>query len=222
MKLEGFRVCLEAGHGYHEDGVYDPGAVAHGYDEHKLNAAQVEHVAKLLEAQGCAVTKVICRKDNPLSLSKRGQQSAGHDMFISFHHNSFNGKAQGTEVLMHLKGTLSDAGFATALSKRIANHLGYFDRGLKKQSLGVLRGVPDEVKVAVLVESYFMDNTSLKGSDLFALSVKAADAVAEGIAEYLVKNCKPRKVVMVEPKKLEVVQEEAKKMELPKPPWKKN
>lgn len=203
MKLEGFRVCLEAGHGYHEDNVYDAGAVAHGFDEHKLNAAQVEHVAKLLEAQGCKVTKVICRSNNGLSLGKRGLQGANHDLFLSFHHNAFNGKAQGAEVLMHLQGTLSDAAFATALSKRIALALGYFDRGLKKKSLGVLRLVPKEVKAAVLVESYFMDNTALAGKDLEALSLKAADAVAEYVAEYLVANCTPRKQVIVEPKKAE-------------------
>jgi N-acetylmuramoyl-L-alanine amidase len=222
MKLEGFRVCLEAGHGYHDTTEYDPGAVANGFEEHKLNVAQVEHVAKLLEAQGCAVTKVICRKDNPLGLGARGLQSAGHDLFVSFHHNSFNGKAQGTEVLMHLQGTLSDAGFAAALSKRIANALGYFDRGMKKQSLGVLRRVPEAVKAAVLVESYFMDNTSLAGTDLEALSLKAAEAAAEEIADYLVKNCRPRKQVIVEPKKVDLPPAEPKKMELPKPPWNKS
>lgn len=203
MKLEGFRVCLEAGHGYHEDELYDPGAQSHGYDEHKLNVAQVEHVAKILQLQGCAVTKVICTKDNPLSLGKRGAQSAGHDIFISMHHNAANTKAQGTEVLMHLQGTLADAGFATELSKRIANKLGYFDRGLKKKSLGVLRQVPEDVKVGVLTESYFLDNTALKGQDLEALSLKAADVVADYIAEYLIANCKPRKQVIVEPKKVD-------------------
>ena len=221
MKLEGFRVCLEAGHGYHEDHFYDPGAIGNGFEEHKLNVAQVEHIAKLLEAQGCGVTKVICRQGNPLSLYARGQQAAGHDLFLSFHHNSFNGKAQGTEVLMHLMGTLSDAGFAASLSKRIANHLSYFDRGMKKQSLGVLRQVPKEVKAAVLVESYFMDNTALAGTDLEALSLKAADAAAEGIADYLVKNCKPRKQVIVEPKKVDIGPSEPKKVEPPKMPWKK-
>lgn len=222
MKLEGFRVCLEAGHGYHEDNVYDPGAVAHGFEEHKLNVAQVEHVAKLLEAEGCKVTKVICRQGSGLSLGKRGLQAAGHDLFLSFHHNAANGKAQGTEVLMHLQGTLSDAGFATALSKRIANHLGYFDRGMKKQSLGVLRLVPKDVKAAVLVESYFMDNTALAGTDLEALSLKAADAVADYIAIYLEANCNPRKQVIVEPKKVDIGPSEPKKVELPKMPWKKN
>lgn len=222
MKLEGFRVCLEAGHGYHDTFEYDPGAVAHGCEEHTLNVAQVEHVAKLLEAQGCAVTKVICRSHNGLSLGKRGLQAAGHDLFLSFHHNSYNGKAQGTEVLMHLMGTLSDAGFAASLSKRVALALGYFDRGMKKQSLGVLRQVPKDVKAAVLVESYFMDNTALAGKDLDALSLKAANAVAEGIADYLVKNCKPRKQVIVEPKKVDIGPSELKKMELPKVPWKKN
>ena len=203
MKLEGFRVCLEAGHGYHDDNIYDPGAVAHGYEEHKLNVAQVEHVAKLLEAQGCKVTKVICRSHNGFSLGKRGLQAAGHDLFLSFHHNAANGKAQGTEVFMHLMGTLSDAAFARELSKRIALALGYFDRGMKKQKLRVLRSVPEDVKVGVLVESYFLDNTSLADKDLEALSLKAADAVAEYVAEYLVANCKPRKQVIVEPKKVE-------------------
>jgi N-acetylmuramoyl-L-alanine amidase len=221
MKLEGFRVCLEAGHGYHDTFEYDPGAVANGYEEHKLNVAQVEHVAKLLEAQGCKVTKVICRSSNGLTLGNRGLQAANHDMFVSFHHNAANTKAQGTEVLMHLQGTLSDAGFATALSKRIANHLGYFDRGMKKQNLGVLRLVPKDVKAAVLVESYFLDNTALAGKDLEALSLKAADAAAEGIADFLVANCKRRKTVMVEPKKVDLPPSEPKKVELPKMPWKK-
>jgi hypothetical protein len=74
---------------------------------------------------------------------------------------------------------------------------------MKKQSLAVLRQVPKDVKAAVLVESYFMDNTALKDADLEVLSLKAADAVAEGIAEYLVANCKPRKQVIVEPKRHE-------------------
>jgi N-acetylmuramoyl-L-alanine amidase len=221
MKLEGYRVCLEAGHGYHDTFEYDPGAVAHGCEEHKLNVAQVEHVAKLLEAQGCKVTKVICRSQNGLSLGKRGLQAAGHDLFLSFHHNAANGKAQGTEVLMHLMGTLSDAGFATALSKRIALALGYFDRGMKKQNLGVLRLVPKDVKAAVLVESYFLDNTALAGKDLEALSLKAADAAAEGIADFLIANCKRRKTVIVEPKKVDIGASEPKKIELPKMPWKK-
>ena len=221
MKLEGFRVCLEAGHGYHDDNIYDPGAVAHGYEEHKLNVAQVEHVAKLLEAQGCKVTKVICRSHNGFSLGKRGLQAAGHDLFLSFHHNAANGKAQGTEVFMHLMGTLSDAAFARELSKRIALALGYFDRGMKKQKLRVLRSVPEDVKVGVLVESYFLDNTSLADKDLEALSLKAADAVAEYVAEYLVANCKPRKQVIVEPKKVDIGQSEPKKIEIPKMPRKK-
>jgi len=176
--LVGYRVCLEAGHGYHDDGVYDSGANNKGIHEHMLNVAQVEHIAKLLEAKGCQVTKVICTKNNGLSLGQRGLQAAGHHLFLSHHHNAFNGKAQGTEVLLHLQGTMTDKHFAEGLSKAIALALGYADRGAKKQNLGVLRTVPESVKVGVLVESYFMDNSSLDPDDLEALSLKAADAEA--------------------------------------------
>jgi N-acetylmuramoyl-L-alanine amidase len=220
--LMGYRVCLEAGHGYHDDNVYDSGANNKGIHEHMLNVAQVEHLAKLLEAKGCSVSKVICTKGNGLSLGQRGLQAAGHHLFISHHHNASQGKkAQGTEVLLHLQGTATDKRFAEGLSKAIANALGYADRGAKKQSLGVLRTVPDSVQVGVLVESYFMDNSSLDPDDLEALSLKAADAEAAYIEAYLLANCKPNKVVMVEPKKVDLPPAEPKKVELPKSPWKR-
>ena len=221
QNLQGYRVCLEAGHGYHDDGVYDPGANNRGIHEHMLNVAQVEHIARILESQGCGVTKVICTKGNGLSLSQRGLQGAGHHMFISHHHNAYNGLAQGTEVLLHTLGTTEDKRFAEGLSKTIANALGYMDRGAKKQGLGVLRTVPDSVKAAVLVESYFMDNQSLDTEELEAISLKAADAEAAYIADYLVKNCKPNKVVMVEPVKVPLPPAEPKKVDAPKPPWKR-
>jgi len=219
--LAGYRVCIEAGHGYHDDSVYDPGAVYEGVDEHLLNAAQVERIAQRLEAKGCQVTKVICGKGNGLSLTKRGQQGTGHHLFISHHHNAFNGKAQGTEVLHHTLGTAADRNFATGLSETIAKALGFNNRGAKKQQLGVLKAVPEGVHAAVLVESYFMDNTSLSADDLETLSLKAADAEAVYIEAYLLANCKPTKIVMVEPKKVDLPPAEPKKVELPKSPWMK-
>ena len=206
--LQGYRVCLEAGHGYHEDGTFDSGANNRGIHEHTLNAAQVERVASLLEAKGCSVTKVICTKGNGLSLSDRGRQGAGHHLFLSFHHNAFNTLVQGTEVLYHPLGSLADKHFAEALSERIAKALGFANRGGKKQNLGVLKTVPDSVQVAVLVESYFMDNRSIDPDDLEGVSLKAADAVAEYVAEYLLAKCKPTIPVMVTPTKCEPVKEE--------------
>lgn len=217
MKLQGFRVCLEAGHGYH-DYDYDPGAVANGYEEHKLNVAQVKHIAELLKSQGCDVTVVIPPVTDPKGLRERGLQSAGHDLFLSFHHNAANGKAQGTEVLGHTFATALDMAFAAALSKRIGAALNYRDRGAKRANLGVLRNVPRSVTAAVLVESYFMDNESLKGTDLEALSLKAADAAAEGIAEFLIANCMRRAAVTPEPPKIDLGPSEPKKADK----WKKN
>jgi len=208
QKLQGYRVCLEAGHGYHEDGTYDSGANKKGIHEHVLNVAQVEHVAKILESQGCSVTKVICTKNNGLSLSDRGRKGAGHNVFLSFHHNAFNGLVQGTEVLYHPLGSLADKHFAEELSERIAKVLGFANRGGKKQTLGVLKTVPDSVQVAVLIESYFMDNRSIDPDDLEGVSLRAADAVAEYVAEYLVTKCKPTIPVMVAPTKCEPVKQE--------------
>ena len=220
MKLQGFRVCLEAGHGYH-DFDYDPGATANGFEEHKLNVAQVKHVAKLLRDQGCDVTTVICEIDNAMTLKQRSLVSTGHDLFVSFHHNAANGKAQGTEVLGHTLATALDMALAADMSKRIASDLNYRDRGAKKQNLGVLRYVPKTVTAAVLVESYFMDNEALKGTDLEALSLKAADAAAEGIAQFLMANCMRRAVIAPEPPKIDLGPSEPKKSDKWSKPWKK-
>ena len=218
--LQGYRVCLEAGHGYHEDGTFDSGANNRGIHEHTLNAAQVERVASLLEAKGCAVSKVICTKGNGLSLSNRGKSASGHHLFLSFHHNAANKKAQGVEVFSHTLGTYTDRKFAAELSTAIASALNFANRGAKKGNLGVLKSVPETVAAAVLVESYFMDNDSLDTEQLEPLSLQAADAIAEVIAAFLVPNCKPSKIVFA-PKKEELPPAEPKKVQA-KMPWKKN
>ena len=218
--LKGYRVCLEAGHGYHDDAVYDSGANNRGIHEHVLNAAQVEHVAKLLEAQGCGVTKVICTKGNGLSLRERGLQGKGHHLFVSFHHNAANKKAQGCEVFSHTLGTATDRKLAGELADALSKALNFANRGAKKAQLGVLKSVPETVAAAVLTESYFMDNDSLDTEQLEPLSLKAADAIADALAAFLLANCKPKRVVAA-PVKADLPPAEPQKVEPSKLPWKK-
>ena len=213
MKLEGFRVCLEAGHGYHDDEVYDPGVVKQRVHEHVLNALQVEHVAKLLEAQGCRVTKVICKQGNGLSLRARGLQATGHHLFVSFHHNAANKRAQGCEAFSHTLGTATDRKLAGELADALSKALNFANRGAKKGNLGVLKSVPESVTAAVLTESYFMDNDALDQDELDVLSLRAADAIADTLAAFLLANCKPKRVVTA------LIEE--KKAEPSKLPWKK-
>jgi hypothetical protein len=53
-----------------------------------------------------------------------------------------------------------------------------------------------------------MDNRSIDPDDLEGVSLKAADAVAEYVAEYLLAKCKPTMPVIITPTKCEPVKEE--------------
>jgi len=101
---------------------------------------------------------------------------------VSIHCNSAVDKsASGTEVFCN-KGSVSGQKLAEAIHVRLIPALGLRDRGVKQANFEVLRGTD---MPAALVELAFISNPTeeglLKG---IAFQDKAAQAVAEGIADY--------------------------------------
>lgn len=178
--LQRKKVVLDPGHG--EDG--DPGALGQGRRvEQEEVLKQAKKIKQLLEMKG-AFVEIVPNELN-LSLLEIGARGAGADCFVSLHLNAFNSSAQGHEVLVETNGTSLDEKFAgainTALDQEFAEH-SMLNRGVKRQSLCVLRAVPLPVP-AVLVESFFIDATPERLLDEY--TERAAGAIAQGIEAFL-------------------------------------
>jgi N-acetylmuramoyl-L-alanine amidase len=176
--LKRLKIMLERGHGAYPGG-WEPGALAHGVNEYDLNGIAVEACRAELVKAGFDVSV----NDSGESLHQIGTLAKGFDAFVSFHHNAFNGSAQGSETLI-LQGNASkaDIGLAMAIQAELVKDLGFPNRGVKEQSLGVLRGAEStDVKACCLVEGYFMDALT---SGHKGMSHKYGLAVAKGILKW--------------------------------------
>lgn len=179
------KIALDIGHGDFVDETTgkhgrEPGASGPGFTEHEAAKIIYDHCRLNLEKAGYIVTKV--KGDD--TLEGRGKQAEGHDCFVSLHCNSFNKKAQGSEVLVHTNGTQKDEALAHSILKEIVAELKLPNRGVKPQALGVLRGVPMSVEAAVLVEPFFIDSLTYK-EEVMSYAQRSGRAIARGIQKYL-------------------------------------
>lgn len=187
--LAGKVIALDVGHGWNQSAVFDVGAVGNGAKEQELNAKVAYKVQSILQTLG-AVVHVFNYADanSPrLWLSEKGKRAAAvkADVFVSIHHNAFDGSAQGTETLVHSKATEQDVALAKAIQKQLVEHLKLTDRGIKWKQLGVLGGCPASIP-ACLTEAFFIDSVRFKGSIPESVLEAEALAIALGIKEFLV------------------------------------
>jgi len=123
------------------------------------------------------------------SLFRKGQVARGSDVFVSLHHNAFNASAQGTEVLVHNTRTNSNSQrlarlIQARLVQRIFGGQSRYNRGVKRQALGVLSGAHSVSPTAVLVEGFFLDTREVTPARAIQWVEAEAQAVAEGIGVY--------------------------------------
>jgi len=102
---------------------------------------------------------------------------------VSLHLNAFNKSVQRSEVLIDTNGTTVDSELAEIINSELESSLPITNGGVKRQGLGVLRGVSLPVP-AVLVESFFIDSVS-DADSLESLITTSADAIAKGISRFL-------------------------------------
>lgn len=124
------------------DGVYDPGAVANGYQEADIALQYAITLGYILRQRGFSVRYTRTTNTDPAPLRKRVESVAGAHALISLHLNaSTDAQAHGAETLYR---TQTAQHFAQAIHNA---HLRAFpqlhDRGLKQRSnLAILKFEP--------------------------------------------------------------------------------
>lgn len=187
--MQGKIIALDVGHGWNESALYDAGAIGNGETEQALNAKTANRAAEVLRLLGATIHIFdYSAKDSPrLSLGAKGKRAGAvkADVFVSIHHNAFNGSAQGTETLVHSQATKEDEILAKAIHKQLMEHLKLSDRGVKYQQLGVLKGCPESIPCC-LTEGFFIDSARFKGVIPPEVTEAYAMGLAMGIKDFLV------------------------------------
>lgn len=178
--LQGKKIVLDPGHG--EDG--DPGALGQGRRNERDEVLKQANQVKTLLTQKGAIVEIVPNELN-LPLVSIGARGAGADCFVSLHLNACNHSAQGHLILIDTNGTQIDQRFAHKISESFNQEFSdneLHNQGVRRQGLGVLRGVPLPVP-AILVESFFID--SMPEGQLDSFRDRSAKAVAKGIEDFL-------------------------------------
>lgn len=176
------KVFLSAGHGG-----TDPGAVTNGLYEKTINLNTLLACKNELERHG---VKVICSRvkdeNDPVTQEVKEANASGADIALSFHINA--GGGDGFEAY-HYKSSNKGAKLAK-LCEKYVKALGQNSRGVK--SGDHLHFVKKTSMTAVLVESFFLDNTKDKSiGDTLAEQTAFGVAYAKAILEYLGVTYKP-------------------------------
>lgn len=180
-----YKIGLDAGHGLKTAGKQTPDGIKEWTLNDKVRDKIVNYL-KDYDVEFLFTDNDEGNVDEALKTRRSTYLNAKVDLFISTHHNAFNGKwneATGVEVWVDKNCTAEDMKLAELIYKNLPKYTGLKGRGIKKEDWLVI----NQNKItAVLVEGGFMDSkidypviTSDKGQDGYAR------AVAEGIIEFL-------------------------------------
>jgi len=185
-------VYVDPGHGGS-----DTGASSGGIQEKDLNLSLSKKVRDVLQNMGYTV--VMSRDDDSFpNLSDRAQEAnkIGADIFVSIHHNAFNGNANGIETFYYNENGNTDNPLANddkriknsrelaeSIQSELINETGANDRGVKRANFHVLR---ETEMSSVLVEGGFIDNAIERAKlVLDSYQQKLANAISKGINRIL-------------------------------------
>lgn len=189
--LNGKIVALDVGHGWSKAAAFDVGAIGNNVNEQSLNAEVGRIVKNILEDKGAQVHLFdYTGEDSPrLFLREKGLQAGkvNADVFVSIHHNAFNGSVQGTETLVDDDATEQDLILAKEIQTELLKSLNYANRGVKRQPLGVLKGCPVKIP-ACLTEGFFIDWKYFNGKISDSVTKAYAQGLAAGLENYLTRQ----------------------------------
>ena len=156
-QIQGFKVYVDAGHGYNNtgNGVYDSGAVGCGYQEATLTKELADMVAAQLVADGY---DVFLNDDGGPYKYRHGEAIAQDcNVIISIHFNATGtGRGSGTMSLIHDSNACAlSSGVQNILHPYVVSGTGLSDLGKRTQEVSILSGsLP-----ATLLEICFIDNS---------------------------------------------------------------
>lgn len=170
------KVFLSAGHGGN-----DPGAVSGGLYEKTINLNTLLACKSELERHGVTVVCSRIKDENdPVSEETKEANASGADLAVSFHTNA--GGGDGFEAF-YFNPSPKGKKLAT-LCEKYVKMLGQNSRGIK--SGNHLHFIRKTAMTAVLVESFFVDNTKDRCvGDTIAEHTAFGVAYAKAILDYL-------------------------------------
>ena len=181
-------LVLDAGHGLNTAGKRTLNGSRGVVHEWTMNNNVCNKIANILKDYNVTIYRTDdTTGKTDVSLSERVKRCNNYNphLFVSIHHNAVGvsswSTATGVETYWHTYGTANDKKVATLIQGKLASKTGLRNRGVKQAQFAVLGCKSD----AILVEGGFMDGrdydyiTSDKGQQAYA------EAVAEGIIEYL-------------------------------------
>ena len=153
--LNGWKFCVDAGHGGSESGAVGPT----GLQEKDVNLKVSLRLRDLLVANGAQVL-MTRESDVAVSITQRWQManSWGADRFISIHHNAYpdDASVNGTETLVSIYASQESLELANAVQAELVGEFGLPNRGVKKVNYcGVLNNT---TMPAILTEASFISN----------------------------------------------------------------
>ena len=183
------KVFLSAGHGG-----TDPGAIGNELYEKTINLNMLLACKSELERHG---VKVICSRtkdeNDPVAQEVTEANASGAEIALSFHINA--GGGDGFEVF-HYEPCSAGRKLASLCEKHVKN-LGQNSRGIKNGNH--LYFIKKTTMTAVLVESFFLDNTKDKTiGDSVKEQTEFGIAYAKAILEYLGISYKTEKIYRVQ------------------------
>lgn len=169
------KILLIAGHGQG-----DPGACGNGYQEATLTRELVTALSDTLKHYA-EITVFDTSKNMYKYLKSLNFYFGNYDYVFEVHFNAFNGKADGTEILVHPSEK------TTNVEKRIVENiskLGFVNRGVVKrnnlQNMNICKG-SQGVSYA-LIETCFIDNAE-DIKRYISNKKKVVQAIADGIID---------------------------------------
>lgn len=177
--IRGKLIVVDPGHGGS-----DPGMLGTTYDtmEKDLTLQTSLYLRDYLTAKGARVELTRTRGDQKPALSRRVQigTQLGADAFVSIHYNSSPKNVSGTLTFFYSE--LNDLRLARAIETRLGAGTGLRSNGLSFGNYHILRENP---LPAALIELGFLSNPYDESIvRKAAYQRKAAQAVAEGLADY--------------------------------------
>lgn len=143
-------------------------------EEEDLNRMQARLIAELL------APKYDCEVFDPEndSLEEIGERAKGKQLFLSLHHNSYDGdRDPGTEIYI-TRGDVVSVALAEQILESICLSIGSINRGVKNKNYTVIAEASSFCEGPVmLIESYFLN--PYDNAQATARSTKCAKAIAE-------------------------------------------
>jgi N-acetylmuramoyl-L-alanine amidase len=170
------KILIDPGHSEQEPGAR---SIDKSAEEEDLNRLQAEIIVDLISS------KYECEVFDPSidNLASIGEHAKGKKIFLSLHHNSYDGQRDpGTEIFI-TRGDDVSRDLAEAILNSICLAINSENRGVKEKNYTVIAEASNFCEGPVmLIESYFLNPYSREQA--IQRSSKAAHAIAEALLSF--------------------------------------